>query len=221
MNSGSGRDPGGPPGHVLGRGMGRKGDPGGHRLQELGADAPRSTSTTSTAAITITFPRPPRSRPTRSRRSCNRATRPGAYNLYGPRVPAVVVSPYSAAGGVTSVIHDHTSVLATIEAKWNLPALTNRDANAHTVMDFLDLDLEAPNRDQSRRAVHARPVWPSHSGGRRDLGVTSPGRESLGAITRHYATGGRSPDQALVERLGPKARQISQSAALPKGKRPL
>ena len=28
--------------------------------------------------------------------------------------------------------------IATIEAKWNLPALTYRDANAHTVMDFLD-----------------------------------------------------------------------------------
>jgi phospholipase C len=66
---------------------------------------------------------------------------PGAYNLYGPRVPSIVISPYSAAGGVTSVIHDHTSVLATIEAKWNLPALTDRDANAHDVMDFLDLSL--------------------------------------------------------------------------------
>jgi phospholipase C len=66
---------------------------------------------------------------------------PGAYDVYGPRVPAVVVSPYSAAGGVTNVVHDHTSVLATIEAKWNLPALTDRDANAHDVMDFLDLKL--------------------------------------------------------------------------------
>jgi hypothetical protein len=28
--------------------------------------------------------------------------------------------------------------MATIEAKWNLPALTYRDANANTVMDFLD-----------------------------------------------------------------------------------
>ena len=66
----------------------------------------------------------------------------GSYNSYGPRVPAVVVSPYSAPGGVTSLIHDHTSVLATIEAKWNLPALTDRDANAHDVMDFLDLGLK-------------------------------------------------------------------------------
>jgi len=37
------------------------------------------------------------------------------------------------------VVHDHTSVLATIEAKWNLPALTYRDANASTVADFLDV----------------------------------------------------------------------------------
>jgi phospholipase C len=45
-------------------------------------------------------------------------------------------------------VHDHTSVLATIEAKWNLPALTYRDANARTVEDFLDLSkasfLEPP-----------------------------------------------------------------------------
>ncbi|MGD0198265.1 MAG: alkaline phosphatase family protein [Solirubrobacteraceae bacterium] len=63
---------------------------------------------------------------------------PGAYNIYGVRVPAVVVSPYSRAGAVTNVIHDHTSVLATIEAQWNLPALTYRDANAATLADFLD-----------------------------------------------------------------------------------
>jgi phospholipase C len=49
-----------------------------------------------------------------------------------------VVSPYSRPHSVTNVVHDHTSVLATIESKWNLPALTFRDANAATVADFLD-----------------------------------------------------------------------------------
>jgi phospholipase C len=63
---------------------------------------------------------------------------PGGYDIYGPRVPAVVASPYAKPNAVTDVVHDHTSVLATIEAKWNLPALTYRDANAATVMDFLD-----------------------------------------------------------------------------------
>jgi phospholipase C len=63
---------------------------------------------------------------------------PGHYDMYGPRVPAIVVSPYSKPGSVTDVVHDHTSILATIESKWNLPSLTLRDANAATVMDFLD-----------------------------------------------------------------------------------
>jgi phospholipase C len=68
---------------------------------------------------------------------------PGAYDIYGPRVPAVVASPYARPNAVTDVVHDHTSVLATIEAKWNLPALTFRDANAATVMDFLDVGTAA------------------------------------------------------------------------------
>jgi phospholipase C len=62
---------------------------------------------------------------------------PGGYDIYGPRVPAIVVSPYSRPNGVSNVICDHTSILSTIEAKWNLPALTYRDANAATVADFL------------------------------------------------------------------------------------
>jgi phospholipase C len=61
----------------------------------------------------------------------------GGYDIYGPRVPAVVVSPYAKPGGVSNVVYDHTSVLATIEAKWNLPACTYRDANASTIMDCL------------------------------------------------------------------------------------
>jgi phospholipase C len=64
---------------------------------------------------------------------------PGGYNIYGVRVPTMVASPYARPNAITNVVHDHTSVLATIEAKWNLPALTYRDANAATVMDFLDV----------------------------------------------------------------------------------
>jgi phospholipase C len=63
---------------------------------------------------------------------------PGGYDRYGPRVPGIVASPYSKPNGVTNKLYDHTSALATIEKKWNLPALTYRDANAATVEDFLD-----------------------------------------------------------------------------------
>jgi phospholipase C len=58
---------------------------------------------------------------------------------YGFRVPAVVVSPWSRPDHVTSVVHDHTSILAMVERKWNLPALTRRDAAANDLTDFLDL----------------------------------------------------------------------------------
>ena len=85
---------------------------------------------------------------------------PGAYNVYGPRVPAIVVSPYSRAGGVTSVVHDHASVLATIQAKWNLPALTDRDANANTIMDFLDLATPQLERDPIMRPSDTGPSGP-------------------------------------------------------------
>ena len=63
---------------------------------------------------------------------------PGGYDMYGVRVPAVVVSAWSKPHAVTNVRHDHTSVLAEIEQLWNLPALTYRDANATDLSDFLD-----------------------------------------------------------------------------------
>ncbi len=65
--------------------------------------------------------------------------RPGRYDRLGFRVPAVVVSPWARADHVSHVIHDHTSVLRLIETKWNLPALTRRDANASNLLDCLDL----------------------------------------------------------------------------------
>jgi phospholipase C len=69
------------------------------------------------------------------------ADQPGGYDLYGPRVPAVVVSPYARRHAVTNAVYDHTSVLATIEQQWNLPALTFRDANARSLHDFLDTSV--------------------------------------------------------------------------------
>jgi phospholipase C len=65
---------------------------------------------------------------------------PGGYDRYGFRVPCVVASPFSKPGYVSSVVYDHTSILATLERKWNLPALTRRDAAATPLLDFFDLD---------------------------------------------------------------------------------
>ena len=60
------------------------------------------------------------------------------FNWSGFRVPAIVVSPWSRRNYVSHVVHDHTSFLKLIETKWNLPALTHRDANASNLLDSLD-----------------------------------------------------------------------------------
>ncbi|HET9729892.1 MAG TPA: alkaline phosphatase family protein, partial [Acidimicrobiia bacterium] len=62
----------------------------------------------------------------------------GAYDHYGFRVPAVIVSPYAKRDYVSHVVHDQTSILKLIETKWNLPAMTYRDANADNLLDSLD-----------------------------------------------------------------------------------
>jgi phospholipase C len=61
------------------------------------------------------------------------------YARYGFRVPAIVVGPYAKSNYVSSVVYDHTSILAFLERKWNLGAMTYRDANANDLTDFLDL----------------------------------------------------------------------------------
>ncbi|MGI8714018.1 MAG: alkaline phosphatase family protein [Solirubrobacteraceae bacterium] len=63
---------------------------------------------------------------------------PGAYDRYGFRVPTIVVSPWARAGYVSRRVQDHTSILAFVERKWNLPAMTYRDANAQPMTDYFD-----------------------------------------------------------------------------------
>jgi phospholipase C len=71
---------------------------------------------------------------------------PGTYDRYGFRVPLVVVSPWARANYVSQVVQDHTSITAFIERKWNLPAMTFRDANAHPMTDYFDFRTPAFHR---------------------------------------------------------------------------
>jgi phospholipase C len=64
---------------------------------------------------------------------------PMSYDRYGVRVPAVIVSPYARKDCVISEVFDHTSVLKLVEEKWNLPALTKRDAAAQSPLAAVDL----------------------------------------------------------------------------------
>ncbi|HYZ52553.1 MAG TPA: alkaline phosphatase family protein [Streptosporangiaceae bacterium] len=89
---------------------------------------------------------------------------PRAYDRYGFRVPAVIVSPYARPNHVTSTVYDHTSVLKLVQQKWNLPPLTRRDAAAESPLDALDLDgepafLKPPDLPAPSLAWHAWHAW--------------------------------------------------------------
>jgi len=61
------------------------------------------------------------------------------FGRYGFRVPCAVISPWARRDYVSHRVFDHTSICALIEAKWNLPAMTYRDANAENMLDLIDL----------------------------------------------------------------------------------
>jgi phospholipase C len=70
------------------------------------------------------------------------------FDQLGLRVPLIAVSPYAKRGYVSHVVTDHTSVLRMVAARFELPALTHRDANAEPPFDLFDFthpDLSIPS----------------------------------------------------------------------------
>ena len=84
------------------------------------------------------------------------------FDRLGFRVPLVIVSPYSRAGYVSDRVTDHASILRLLEARYLLPAMTGRDANAWPLLDMFDFagapfmtpptDLAAAPLDEARNA---------------------------------------------------------------------
>jgi phospholipase C len=68
----------------------------------------------------------------------NNADLPGAFDTTGFRVPFIVVSPFARAHFASHTVHDHTSITRFIEARFGLPALTARDANATPPYEMFD-----------------------------------------------------------------------------------
>ena len=63
---------------------------------------------------------------------------PAAFDRYGIRVPAIVVSPWARKHYVSHTVYDHTSILRFIEKRFGLPALTNRDRLADPMLGMFD-----------------------------------------------------------------------------------
>src|SRR5438477_118124 len=61
----------------------------------------------------------------------------------GYRVPLIVVSPFSKKNYVSHTVADYTAILKFIEARFNVPSLTQRDAAQMDMTEFLDF-VNAP-----------------------------------------------------------------------------
>ena len=82
------------------------------------------------------------------------------FDHFGLRIPLIIVSPWAKRGYVSHVPSSHTSLLRLVQSRFDLPALTRRDANAMPPYDMLDFaspprldipDLPEPHVEPSRR----------------------------------------------------------------------
>ncbi len=130
---------------------------------------------------------------------------PGGYDRYGFRVPCLAASPFAKPAHVSSVVYDHTSILATIEHKAE-PAwlLTRRDAAASPLTDFID--LSKPPQFPSPAPLPRPTIWP-FTGKRAARGATPGTPAGLDAPAtpsrEHQPTGGVTtcPRRARARRL--------------------
>ena len=60
------------------------------------------------------------------------------FNHTGYRVPMIVISPYAKKNYVSHTVRDYTSILKLIETRFNIPALTKRDAAQADMSEFFD-----------------------------------------------------------------------------------
>ncbi|WP_375331746.1 alkaline phosphatase family protein [Candidatus Tisiphia endosymbiont of Temnostethus pusillus] len=77
------------------------------------------------------------------------------FNRFGVRVPTIAISPRIQPGTVCrakgNIPFDHTSILKTIQKRWNLPSLTKRDADAEDIGDILSLEI--PRTDDALAGI--------------------------------------------------------------------
>ena len=64
----------------------------------------------------------------------------GKFDQLGVRVPMMVVSPFAKKHFVAHHTYDHTSIVRFIEARFVIPALTHRDANAEAPWEMFDFE---------------------------------------------------------------------------------
>jgi phospholipase C len=104
---------------------------------------------------------------------------PGAFDRLGMRVPLIVVSPFAKKHYVSHSVYSHTSILRMVQARFELPALSRRDANSAIPYDLFDFDsppflappaLPEPKVDQPALRACVQAFRKKKKGGGEDYG---------------------------------------------------
>jgi len=71
---------------------------------------------------------------------------PPTIDQWGPgtRIPTIVISPFAKKGFVDHTQYDTSSILKTIEARWDLAPLSSRDANSNAMLNAFDFTGSTP-----------------------------------------------------------------------------
>lgn len=133
---------------------------------------------------------------------------PGAFDRYGMRVPGFVISPFARADYVSHVVHDHTSILKFIETKWNLEAMTFRDANADDLLDCFDFD-GAPFADPPVLAAAGLPATGS------SCSAVAPPPRPIATTTTTTTTSSTTVPPSTVPSSAPSSTLAAMAATLP------
>jgi phospholipase C len=116
------------------------------------------------------------------------------FQLYGPRVPALVISPLIPRNLIDHRQYDHTSILATLEVLSDIPPLTKRDGSAKNLTPLIS--LSSPRAD-------APTVLPS------------PAESGIGGCTPFSCSGPALMEAALVRHPVSNAKASVNDANLP------
>jgi len=133
------------------------------------------------------------------------------FTHFGPRVPAVVISPLVPRNLIDHRIYDHSSIPATIERTFKLPALTRRDAVANGLNALVTLKtartdtpvtLPSPAVEAMTRLM-AHPVVGAHPVARPEASVNEGNLPAIlaSAMRRDILTAKPEQRQAIIARV--------------------
>jgi phospholipase C len=136
------------------------------------------------------------------------------FDRLGIRVPMVMVSAHIAPGTIVNAQHEHTSFLKTMAMKWELPALTARDAAAPDFGEVFTSDLAQPASSWPVLADHVVPLqWFTQDFS--DAPLNELQRSIVGMVAALPQAQGLALHATAVQTVGDAAALIARVPALP------